>query len=118
MSDLWSQGAVKSHVQTFHFGTCLQFAVMFCYLFTELIDCVFTDLTEGAKGMTVSEDSEKNEKQRMDLFYSFLKQRSAADVVSTMELLKEAERYPLIEQTFDCQLHKQIIMSQLLLGDL
>ncbi|KAF9414929.1 hypothetical protein HW555_007320, partial [Spodoptera exigua] len=34
------------------------------------------DLTEGAKSMTVSEDSEKNEKQRMDIFYSYLKQRA------------------------------------------
>ncbi|KOB78018.1 Eukaryotic translation initiation factor 5 [Operophtera brumata] len=51
------------------------------------------DLTEGAKCMTVSEDSEKNEKQRMDLFYAFLKQRSAAGNISSLELLNEAERY-------------------------
>ncbi|KAJ8719848.1 hypothetical protein PYW08_012023 [Mythimna loreyi] len=54
------------------------------------------DLTEGAKSMTVSEDSEKNEKQRMDLFYAYLKQRaSSGDVDSTRavtEILHEAER--------------------------
>lgn len=54
------------------------------------------DLTEGAKCMTVSEDSEKNEKQRMDLFYAYLKQRhDANDVDSTKainEILHEAER--------------------------
>ncbi|XP_063385107.1 eukaryotic translation initiation factor 5 isoform X1 [Cydia fagiglandana] len=54
------------------------------------------DLTEGAKSMTLSEDSEKNEKQRMDLFYAYLKQKAAAgDVTSTKactDLLHEAER--------------------------
>lgn len=46
--------------------------------------------------MTVSEDSEKNEKQRMDLFYAYLKQRaSSGDVESNRavtEILHEAER--------------------------
>lgn len=55
------------------------------------------DLTEGAKSMTLSEDSEKNEKQRMDLFYSFLKQRSDAGDVegakAISEILHEADRY-------------------------
>ncbi|GBP33920.1 Eukaryotic translation initiation factor 5 [Eumeta japonica] len=56
------------------------------------------DLTDGAKSMTLSEDSEKNEKQRMDLFYAFLKQRmSAGDsglsgARAHAEVLHEAER--------------------------
>ncbi|CAD0197954.1 unnamed protein product [Chrysodeixis includens] len=54
------------------------------------------DLTEGAKSMTVSEDSEKNEKQRMDLFYAYLKQRAAGGDVDSPkainEILHEAER--------------------------
>ncbi|KAL0829446.1 hypothetical protein ABMA28_004215 [Loxostege sticticalis] len=54
------------------------------------------DLTEGAKSMTLSEDSEKNEKQRMDLFYAFLKARAAANDVegtrATNDVLHEAER--------------------------
>lgn len=54
------------------------------------------DLTEGAKSMTVSEDSEKNEKQRMDLFYAYLKQRASSGDVDTnravTEILHEAER--------------------------
>ncbi|XP_022113160.1 eukaryotic translation initiation factor 5 isoform X2 [Pieris rapae] len=53
------------------------------------------DLTEGAKSMTVSEDSEKNEKQRMDLFYSFLKQKADAgdlDSKAINEIIHEAER--------------------------
>lgn len=55
-----------------------------------------SDLTEGAKSMTLSEDSEKNEKQRMDLFYAFLKQRAdAGDVEGTRaisDILHEVER--------------------------
>jgi hypothetical protein len=54
-------------------------------------------LTDGAKSMTLSEDSEKNEKQRMDLFYSFLKQRAHSAAVegakSLGDILHEAERY-------------------------
>ncbi|CAH2983112.1 unnamed protein product [Chilo suppressalis] len=54
------------------------------------------DLTEGAKSMTLSEDSEKNEKQRMDLFYSFLKQRADAGHVENTraiaDVLHEADR--------------------------
>ncbi|KAJ8720421.1 hypothetical protein PYW07_012464 [Mythimna separata] len=54
------------------------------------------DLTEGAKSMTVSEDSEKNEKQRMDLFYAYLKQRAGSGDVDSnravTEILHEADR--------------------------
>lgn len=46
--------------------------------------------------MTVSEDNEKNEKQRMDLFYAYLKQRAAASDVdgakAATDILHEAER--------------------------
>ncbi|XP_028162112.1 eukaryotic translation initiation factor 5 isoform X2 [Ostrinia furnacalis] len=64
------------------------------------------DLTEGAKSMTVSEDSEKNEKQRMDLFYAFLKARAAAadldgpraagDVLHEAERLEVKSKAPLV----------------------
>ncbi|XP_045451796.1 eukaryotic translation initiation factor 5 [Melitaea cinxia] len=62
----------------------------------EAVRARMQDLTEGAKSMTLSEDSEKNEKQRMDLFYSFLKQRSDAGDVegakAISEILHEADR--------------------------
>ncbi|XP_049875403.1 eukaryotic translation initiation factor 5 isoform X2 [Pectinophora gossypiella] len=54
------------------------------------------DLTEGAKCMTLSEDSEKNEKQRMDLFYIYLKERAGNHDVegakAATDILHEAER--------------------------
>ncbi|XP_032518481.1 eukaryotic translation initiation factor 5 [Danaus plexippus] len=62
----------------------------------EAVRARMQDLTEGAKSMTLSEDSEKNEKQRMDLFYAFLKQRAdAGDVEGTRaisDILHEVER--------------------------
>ncbi|XP_048483310.1 eukaryotic translation initiation factor 5 [Plutella xylostella] len=63
----------------------------------EAVRARMQDLTEGAKCMTLSSDTaDKNEKQRMDLFYAFLKQRAAAgDVAGTraaQEILHEAER--------------------------
>lgn len=47
--------------------------------------------------MTLSEDSEKNEKQRMDLFYSYMKQRADAGEVegakAINDIIHEADRY-------------------------
>ncbi|XP_052748619.1 eukaryotic translation initiation factor 5 [Galleria mellonella] len=64
------------------------------------------DLTEGAKSMTLSEDSEKNEKQRMDLFYAFVKRladgglaagsRAAADILHEAERLEVKSKAPLV----------------------
>lgn len=55
-----------------------------------------SDLTEGAKSMTLSEDTEKNEKQRMDLFYAFVKQRAdsaaAEGSKAVSDIVHEAER--------------------------
>ncbi|XP_013196635.1 eukaryotic translation initiation factor 5 [Amyelois transitella] len=64
------------------------------------------DLTEGAKSMTLSEDSEKNEKQRMDLFYSYMQQkasqgdlqhaRAIADILHEAERLEVKSKAPLV----------------------
>lgn len=63
----------------------------------EAVRARMQDLTEGAKIITLSEDSEKNEKQRMDLFYAFLKQRAASGQVqgtkAISEILHEAESF-------------------------
>ncbi|XP_059062891.1 eukaryotic translation initiation factor 5 [Achroia grisella] len=64
------------------------------------------DLTEGAKSMTVSEDSEKNEKQRMDLFYAYVKRladdglaigsRVGGDILHEAERLEVKSKAPLV----------------------
>lgn len=54
------------------------------------------DLTDGAKNMTISDDLEKSEKQRMDILYNFVKIKRDAGLLENVqtqkELLGEAER--------------------------
>lgn len=57
------------------------------------------DLTDGAKNMTLNDDLEKSEKQRMDLFYEYVKAKRDAQVIeipaTQKEILSEAERFVL-----------------------
>ncbi|XP_068629246.1 eukaryotic translation initiation factor 5 [Battus philenor] len=68
----------------------------------EAVRARMQDLTEGAKSMTLSEDTEKNEKQRMDLFYAFVKQRAdsaaAEGSKAVSEIVHEAERLEVREK--------------------
>lgn len=78
------------------------------------------DLTEGAKGMTISEDLDKSEKDRMDIFYKLVKCYQEADQLNTQDtikkLLTEADRLeikskaPLIlaELLFDQHIASQV----------
>lgn len=54
------------------------------------------DLTDGAKTMTISDDLEKTEKERVDLFYEFVKKRRDEDQLDNVqvhrELVVEADR--------------------------
>jgi len=51
------------------------------------------DLSDGVKSLAVTEDSEKPEKDRIDLFYKFLKSKMEAGAkLDDKELLREAER--------------------------
>jgi translation initiation factor 5 len=47
------------------------------------------DLTEGAKNITISEDTEKTEKERMDIFYEFVKKRRDAGQLENVQTHKE-----------------------------
>ena len=60
----------------------------------EAVRARMQDLTDGAKGMTISEDLEKSEKERMDIFYKLVKCRLDAGQLETShkELVTEAER--------------------------
>ncbi len=75
------------------------------------------DLTDGAKGMTISEDLDKTEKERMDIFYKLVKcRRDAGQLDNHKELVAEAERLeiktkaPLIlaELLFDQHIAAQV----------
>lgn len=52
------------------------------------------DLTDGAKSMTMSDDLERTEKERMDMFYKLVKSRRDAGQLDNnhRELIAEAER--------------------------
>nr|SVE81298.1 EOG090X05QT [Daphnia magna] len=78
------------------------------------------DLTNGAKGLTISDDMEKTPKERIDLFYSFVKQRrdqgmlskpgADKDIVSEAERLDVKDKAPLIlcELIFDSNILSQM----------
>lgn len=59
----------------------------------EAVRARLQDLTEGAKGMTISDDLDKTEKERMDMFYKLVKcRRDAGQLDNHKELVAEAER--------------------------
>lgn len=47
------------------------------------------DLAEGVKTMTVSDDSEKSEKERMDIFYELVKRRRDGNELGNVQVHKE-----------------------------
>ena len=90
----------------------------------EAVRARLQDLTDGAKGMTISDDLEKTEKERMDIFYKLVKCRRDADQLDNhKELLSEAERLeiktkaPLVlaELLFDQSIGAQVKKYRLLL---
>lgn len=59
----------------------------------EAVRARLQDLTDGAKGMTMNDDLEKTEKERMDMFYKLVKlHRDADQLHNHKEILAEAER--------------------------
>lgn len=55
----------------------------------EAVRARLQDLTEGAKSMTISELSEKSEKERMDIFYETVKQKRDAGQLDNVQVHKE-----------------------------
>lgn len=68
----------------------------------EAVRARMQDLTDGAKTMTISDDSEKSEKERLDLFYEFVKKRRDANQLENVqvhkELAVEAERLDIMQK--------------------
>nr|CAG4643191.1 EOG090X05QT [Ilyocryptus agilis] len=74
------------------------------------------DLTSGAKGLTISDDLEKTFKERVDLFYSFVKQRHEQGLITgsdkekvIKEIVTEAERLDVKEKA-------PLVLCELLFG--
>lgn len=61
------------------------------------------DLTDGAKNMTVSEDLEKPEKERLDILYEIVKAKKDAGILESLqtqkELVSEADRLEIKTKT-------------------
>lgn len=61
------------------------------------------DLTDGAKGMTISDDTEKTEKERLDIFYELVKTKIESEVIDEVathkELVLEAERLDVMSKS-------------------
>ncbi|PSN43454.1 Eukaryotic translation initiation factor 5 [Blattella germanica] len=86
----------------------------------EAVRARLQELTDGAKGMTITDDLEKTEKERMDLLYEFIKTRRDSGQLLQInvhkELVTEAERLeikskaPLVlaELLFDQNIHTQV----------
>lgn len=79
------------------------------------------DLTSGAKGMTISDDLEKTPKERIDLFYAYVKHRrdqglltkagTDKDIVLEADRLDVKDKAPLVlcELIFDSNILAQVL---------
>lgn len=68
----------------------------------EAVRARMQDLTDGAKTMTISDDAEKTEKDRMDIFYELVKLRrdgqQLENVQTHKELVLEADRLDIAQK--------------------
>lgn len=76
--------------------------LIFYSRFQEAIRARLQDLTDGAKGMTISDDYDKTEKERIDIFYELVKskrdKKQLDDVPTHKDLLIEAERLDIVNK--------------------
>ncbi|EEB14222.1 eukaryotic translation initiation factor, putative [Pediculus humanus corporis] len=82
------------------------------------------DLTEGVKGLMMNDDLEKTEKERIDLFYNYIKKLKDVGLLENhREIVAEAERLEiknkatlvLAELLFDQNIHTQAKKHRVLL---
>jgi len=82
----------------------------------EAVRARMQDLTDGAKGLTIDEDTDKTEKERMDIFYNKVQKARDSGSIIARELVAEAERLEvkskatlvLAELLFDDKIHLQL----------
>lgn len=70
------------------------------------------ELTDGVKGLTINDDLEKSEKERLEIFYRYVRQRRDAGQLTGHEksLLSEAERLDVKDKA-------PLVFSELLFND-
>lgn len=80
----------------------------------EAIRARLQDLTDGAKGMTISDDYDKSEKERIDIFYEMVKKKRDAGELDSVavhkDLFIEAERLDIVQKA-------TLVLAELLFSD-
>ncbi|CAH0392730.1 unnamed protein product [Bemisia tabaci] len=89
----------------------------------EAVRARLQDLTEGAKGLTITDDLEKTEAERIDIFYNAVKKGlednklDAKELVSLADRLEIKSKAPVVlaELLFDDKIHVQMKKHRVLL---
>lgn len=80
----------------------------------EAIRARLQDLTDGAKSMTISDDYDKTEKERIDIFYEIVKKKLDANQLESVaehkDLLIEAERLDIVNKA-------SLVLAELLFSE-
>jgi translation initiation factor 5 len=80
----------------------------------EAVRARMLDLTDGAKNITISEDNEKTEKQRMDILYEFIKKRIAEGKIQDVQTHKEIHNEAV---RLEVQQKAPLILAELLFSE-
>uniref|UniRef100_A0A2M4BM37 Eukaryotic translation initiation factor 5 n=1 Tax=Anopheles marajoara TaxID=58244 RepID=A0A2M4BM37_9DIPT len=78
----------------------------------EAVRARMQDLTDGAKNMTVSDDFDKTEKERMDIFYELVKRKRDAGELDSVQVHKELATEA---GRLDIQSKSTLVLAELLL---
>lgn len=77
----------------------------------EAVRARMQDLTDGAKNMTISDDIDKTEKERLDIFYEMVKRKRDAGVLENVQTHKELS---MEASRLDVQAKAPLILAELL----
>lgn len=77
----------------------------------EAVRARMQDLTDGAKNITISEDTEKSEKERMDIFYEYVKKRRDNGGLDSVQAHKELHNEAM---RLEIQQKAPLILAELL----
>lgn len=80
----------------------------------EAVRARMQDLTEGAKNITISEDTEKTEKERIDIFYEYVKKRRDACELENVQVQKELHNEA---NRLDIHQKSTLILAELLFSE-
>lgn len=77
----------------------------------EAVRARMEDLTEGAKNITISDDADKTEKERLDIFYEMVKKRRDNGELESVQVHKELA---IEASRLDVQQKAPLVLAELL----